>query len=180
MCYSMSLVRYNANKQYLRSTFTGKIVSGSKSAVLVAFKGSTLISKGRKCFRMRIAQVQFKQRCSMSSRPLQIVQSSLTNVMFQVYVRYCHVLVRDRIFLMFQQGFPYFGGLAGTDGTKYRLRSNRLVLEPFAEKPIVDLASVSFCAESEANRGCLGCATHFNSSWSRNCRNRPPIIYAML
>ena len=47
-----------------------------------------------------------------------------------------------------------------TYATKYRLRSSRYILEPFAEKPIDNLASVSFFTEFEANRGVSGGASH--------------------
>ena len=39
------------------------------------------------------------------------------------------------------------------NATKDRLRSGRLTMEPFAEKPIDNLASISFCTELQANRG---------------------------
>ena len=54
--------------------------------------------------------------------------------------------------------------------------STRLTMEPFAEKPIDNLASVSFSTELSQRRieACLGVrhTIQFNSSPSRNCRNR--------
>ena len=41
-----------------------------------------------------------------------------------------------------------------------RLRSSRLTLEPFAEKPIDNQASSSFCTELEANRDLSGGGSH--------------------
>ena len=43
---------------------------------------------------------------------------------------------------------------------KNRIRSSRLTLEPFAEKPIDNLTSISFCTDLEANRGVSGAASH--------------------
>ena len=55
----------------------------------------------------------------------------------------------------------------------------RLTMEPFAEKPILWPLFHVVRTKLEA---CLGVrhTIQFNSSRSRNCRNRPPIIYAML
>ena len=68
------------------------------------------------------------------------------------------------------------------NATEDRLCSDRLTMELFAKKSIDNLASISFCTELEANRGVSGVrhTIEFNSSRSRNCRNRPPIIYATL
>ena len=56
----------------------------------------------------------------------------------------------------------------------------RLTMEPFVEKPIDNLASISFCTyrvRGECRR-VWGCVTQIqlSSSRSRNCRNRPSII----
>ena len=63
---------------------------------------------------------------------------------------------------------------------KNGLPSGRLTMQPFAQKPIDNLALYvilyrvrAFCTELEANRGVSGCTSHkLNSSRSRNCRNR--------
>ena len=46
--------------------------------------------------------------------------------------------------------------------TKDRLRSGRLTMKLFAEKPIDNVASISFCTELEANRGVSGGASHIS------------------
>ena len=66
----------------------------------------------------------------------------------------------------------YSNASTGANATKNRLRYDRL--EPFAEKPIDNLTSISFCTKLESNRGMSGVhhTIQFNSSRSRNCRNR--------
>ena len=54
---------------------------------------------------------------------------------------------------------------------------NRLTMEPFPEKPIINVASTSICTYRVRGewRRVWGCVTQIqcNSSLSRNCRNHP-------
>ena len=62
---------------------------------------------------------------------------------------------------------------------KDSLRIGRLTMEPFAEKPMDNLASISFCTELEANRGVSGSASH-NSIQFNTVEKLRKSLYAML